>query len=453
MFDTLANRLQEVFAGLSRKGRLTEEDVDAALRQIRLALLEADVNYAVAKDFIARLRERAVGADILSSLTPGQMVIKLVLDQLTELLGGHPARLALSNRFPNVIMLVGLQGSGKTTAAAKLALLLRKRGKKPLLVAADVYRPAAIDQLQTLGRELSVPVFVGEGAIASDPVAIAKAGVQRAVDEMRDLVIIDTAGRLQIDEAMMTEAAQIKTVTRPDQILMVLDAMTGQEAVGVAEAFAQRLDFDGVLLSKLDGDARGGAALSIRSVTGKPILFASTGEKPSALEEFYPDRMAKRILGMGDMVTLIEQAQEAALDEEMSEEDAQRMAAGRFTFDDFLKSIKQMRKLGGLGAIAKMLPKDALGGANLDESRLDDAAVDRSEAIIFSMTAAERANPKLLNGSRRARIAAGCGMTVQDVNRLVKQFEEAQKAMKQYLPKMGQKAKRPKKKAKKQKRR
>ncbi|MCL2881300.1 MAG: signal recognition particle protein [Coriobacteriia bacterium] len=452
MFDNLASRLQEVFAGLSSKGRLSEEDVDGALRQIRLALLEADVNYQVAKDFIAQLRERAIGADVLSSLTPGQMVIKLVLDQLTELLGGKATRLVLSNRMPNIIMLVGLQGSGKTTAAAKLALHLRKKGKKPLLVAADVYRPAAIDQLQTLGRELSIPVFVGEGGIASDPVAIAQAGVRRAVDEMRDLVIIDTAGRLQIDEAMMAEAEAIKKATRPDQIIMVLDAMTGQEAVNVAKAFSERLDFDGVLLSKLDGDARGGAALSIRTVAGKPILFASTGEKPSALEEFHPDRMAKRILGMGDMVTLIEQAQEAALEEEISDEDTERLAAGRFTFDDFLTSIKQMRKLGGLGAIAKMLPKEALGGAALDESKLDDGMVNRSEAIIFSMTAAERANPKLLNGSRRARIAAGCGMTVMDVNRLVKQFEEAQKAMKQYMPKLGAKKKRPKKKNKKKKR-
>ncbi|MCL2655364.1 MAG: signal recognition particle protein [Coriobacteriia bacterium] len=452
MFDNLASRLQEVFAGLSSKGRLSEDDVDGALRQIRLALLEADVNYQVAKDFIARLRERAIGADVLSSLTPGQMVIKLVLDQLTELLGGKATRLVLSNRIPNIIMLVGLQGSGKTTAAAKLALYLRKKGKKPQLVAADVYRPAAIDQLQTLGRELSIPVFVGEGDIAADPVAIARAGVRQAIDEMRDLVIIDTAGRLQIDEAMMAEAEAIKKATRPDQIIMVLDAMTGQEAVGVAQAFSGRLDFDGVLLSKLDGDARGGAALSIRAVAGKPILFASTGEKPSALEEFHPDRMAKRILGMGDMVTLIEQAQEAALEEEISEEDAERLAAGKFTFDDFLTSIKQMRKLGGLGAVAKLLPKEALGGAALDESKLDDNMINRSEAIIFSMTATERANPKLLNGSRRARIAAGCGMTVADVNRLVKQFEDAQKAMKQYMPKFGAKKKRPKKKPKKKKR-
>jgi len=452
MFDNLASRLQEVFANLSSKGRLTEDDVDGALRQIRLALLEADVNYQVAKDFIARLRERAVGADVLSSLTPGQMVIKLVLDQLTELLGGKATHLVLSNRIPNIIMLVGLQGSGKTTAAAKLALHLRKKGKKPLLVAADVYRPAAIDQLQTLGRELQIPVFTGEGELAGKPVAIAQAGVRQAIEEMRDLVIIDTAGRLQIDEAMMAEAEAIKKATRPDQIIMVLDAMTGQEAVGVAAAFAERLDFDGVLLSKLDGDARGGAALSIRAVAGKPILFASTGEKPSALEEFYPDRMAKRILGMGDMVTLIEQAQEAALEEDISDEDAERMAAGKFTFDDFLTSIKQMRRLGGLGAIAKMLPKDAMGGGALDTAALDDSAVDRSEAIIFSMTAAERVNPKLLNGSRRARIAAGCGMTVPDVNRLVKQFEEAQKTMKQYLPKMGSKKKRPKKKPKKKKR-
>ena len=432
MFDNLGERLQSIFGSLTARGRLSEADIDTALREIRRALLEADVNLAVVKAFTQRVREKALGADVLSSLSPGQMVVKIVLDELTGLLGGTISRLTLSNRMPNVIVLVGLQGSGKTTAAAKLANLLRKRGKKPLMVAADVYRPAAIDQLEALGRELSVPVYRGD---SSDPVAIARDGVRFAVENMCDLVIIDTAGRLHIDDIMMDEVARIKTATRPDQILMVVDAMTGQDAVTVADAFAQRLDFDGLILSKLDGDARGGAALSIREITGKPIMFASLGEKVSALEEFHPDRMAKRILGMGDVVSLVEKASEIEIEGEYSEADAERLMRGQFTFDDFLTSIKQMRKMGGLGAIAKLLP----GGeaAKQAASTMDDTQVARIEAIIYSMTAKERVNPKLLNGSRRARIAAGAGVQVSDVNRLVKQVADAAKMMKQMQKQMG----------------
>ncbi len=426
MFDNLSNRLQAIFSGLTGKGRLTEADVDAAMREIRMALLEADVNYKVVKDFVARVRERAVGSDVMQSLTPGQQVIKIVLDELTDLLGGAGSKLVLSGRMPNVIMLVGLQGSGKTTATAKLAYLLRKQGKRPLMVACDVYRPAAIDQLEALGRELDIPVYRGEG---SDAVRIAREGVKAAVDQMRDLVIVDTAGRLHVDDEMMAEAAAIRDAVRPDQILMVVDSMTGQDAVNVAAAFAEKVDFDGVIMSKLDGDARGGAALSIRQVTGKPIKFASAGEKPDALEPFYPDRMAKRILGMGDVVTLIEKAQEAGA-ADIDAETAERLKKADFTLDDFLDQIKQVRKMGGLGSILKSLP----GAAKLKDvdKDVEEGALDRIEAIIFSMTPAERANPKIINGSRRERIATGSGVQVFDVNQLLKQFAETKKMMKQF---------------------
>lgn len=426
MFDNLAERLQDVFSGLNSKGILKEEDVDAALRQIRLALLEADVNFKVVKEFTTRVRERAIGSDVFSSLTPGQTVIKIVLDEMTELLGGVPSKLILTSRIPNIIMVVGLQGSGKTTATAKLANLLRKKGKKPLMVACDVYRPAAIDQLEALGRELSIPVYRGEG---NDPVAIAKAGVAQAIDTLRDIVIIDTAGRLHVDDVMMDEAIAIRSAVKPDQILMVVDAMTGQDAVTVASAFSEKVGFDGVIMSKLDGDARGGAALSIRKVTGKPIMFASMGEKPDSLEEFYPDRMAKRILGMGDVVGLIEKASEAAIEGDFSDDDAARLEKGQFTFDDFLKSIKQMRKMGGLGSMLSLLP----GGAQMKELQgsVDEKSIDRVEAIVYSMTQKERNNPKIINGQRRLRIARGAGVTVTEVNRLLKQFAETQKMMKQ----------------------
>lgn len=426
MFENLSQRLQDVFKNLTGKGRLTEADVDAAMREIRMALLEADVNFKVVKEFVARVRERAVGSDVMNSLTPGQQVIKIVLDELTHLLGDTNSRLALSGRVPNVIMLVGLQGSGKTTASAKLAFMLRKQGRSPLLVACDVYRPAAIDQLEALGRELDIPVYRGEG---DDPEAIARAGVRYAVDTLRDVAIVDTAGRLHVDEEMMDEAVRIRSAIKPDQILMVVDAMTGQDAVNVASAFAERVDFDGVIMSKLDGDARGGGALSIRQATGKPIKFVSLGEKPDSLEVFHPERMAKRILGMGDVVSLIEKAQEAAAGEEFDEKAAERLAKAEFTLEDFLGQIRQVRKMGGLGGVLKSLP--GMGKLKDIEGELDDSELDRVEAIIFSMTPGERRNPKTINGSRRERIAKGSGVHVSDVNRLLKQFAESRKMMKQ----------------------
>jgi len=437
MFQNLSDRLQKIFSGLTGKGRLTEADVDAAMREIRMALLEADVNYKVVKEFVARVRERAVGSDVMSSLTPGQQVIKIVLDEMVHLLGDTNSKLALSGRIPNVIMLVGLQGSGKTTATAKLAFHLRKQGKRPLMVACDVYRPAAIDQLEALGRELDIPVYRGEG---NDPVAIAKAGVRHAIDSMRDVVLVDTAGRLHVDEEMMAEAAAIRDAVKPDQVLMVVDAMTGQDAVNVADAFAQRVNFDGVIMSKLDGDARGGAALSIRQVTGKPIKFASSGEKPDALEPFYPDRMAKRILGMGDVVSLIEKAQEAAAGEEIDEKTAERLGKGDFTLEDFLTQIKQVRKMGGMGGILKSLP--GMGKLKDIDGQVDERDLDRVEAIIFSMTLQERRTPKLINGARRERIARGAGVHVSDVNRLLKQFAETRKLMKQFQSTQGKGRKR-----------
>jgi len=436
MFDSLSDRLQAIFSNLTGKGRLTEADVDAAMREIRMALLEADVNYKVVKEFVAKVRERAIGADVMKSLTPGQQVIKIVLDEMTELLGSANSRLVLSGRIPNVIMLVGLQGSGKTTATTKLAFLLRKQGKRPLMVACDVYRPAAIEQLEALGRELDIPVYRGEG---SDPVAIAKAGVRAAIDNLNDVVIVDTAGRLHVDEEMMAEAAAIRDAVRPDQILMVVDAMTGQDAVNVAAAFATKVDFDGVIMSKLDGDARGGAALSIRQVTGKPIKFASEGEKPNSLEPFYPDRMAKRILGMGDVVSLIERAQEVGA-ADVDAETAERMRRAEFTLEDFLTQIKQVRKMGGLGGIMKSLP--GMGKFKDVEGEVDEHALDRIEAIIFAMTPAERNKPNVINGSRRERIARGSGVEVFDVNQLLKQFTETRKLMKQFQSKSGKSKKR-----------
>jgi signal recognition particle subunit SRP54 len=424
VFDTLSDRLQAVFAKLTGRGILSEADVDAAMREVRMALLEADVDFKTVKTFVARVRERSVGQEVMTSLTPGQMVVKIVLDELTTLMGAAESRLILSGRMPAVVMLVGLQGSGKTTAAAKLARLLRTQGKSPLLIACDVYRPAAIDQLEALGRQLDIPVYRGEG---TDAVAIAQAGVREAVSRMRDVVIIDTAGRLHIDDEMMTEAAAIKTALKPDQVLMVIDAMTGQDAVNAAAAFAERVDFDGVIVTKLDGDARGGAALSVRSVTGKPIKFAGVGEKLDALEPFFPERMAKRILGMGDVVTLIEKAQET-LDTETATDMEARLASGAFTLDDFLAQLQQVRKMGSLTDILALVP-----GANKlpKDAKIDEGALTRVEAVIRSMTEGERRKPSSINGSRRERIAAGAGVSVFDVNQVLKQFAQAQKMVKQ----------------------
>ena len=424
MFDNLTDRLQAVFSKLTGRGVLNEKDVDAAMREIRMALLEADVDFKTVKEFVARVRERAIGQDVMSSLTPGQMVVKIVLDELTALMGVTESRLVLSGRTPSVIMLVGLQGSGKTTAAAKLANLLRRQGRSPLLVAGDVYRPAAIDQLEALGKQLDVPVYRGEG---TDPVAIAQAGIREAIARMRDVVIVDTAGRLHVDDEMMDEAAAIKRATRPDQVLMVIDAMTGQDAVNAASAFAERVDFDGVIVTKLDGDARGGAALSVKAVTGKPIKFAGVGEKLDALEVFHPERMAKRILGMGDVVTLIEKAQDA-VDTDLAEAMEARLRGGAFTLDDFLTQLQQVRKMGSIGDILKMIP--GMGKLPKDAD-IDEGALGRTEAIIRSMTSAERAKPAIVNGSRRERIARGAGVSVYDVNQMLKQFSQAQKMVKQ----------------------
>lgn len=429
MFENLTQRLQGVFARLTGKGRLSEADIDAAMREVRLALLEADVNFTVVKDFVARVRERAVGADVMRSLTPGQTVIKIVLDELTALMGASETKLAFSGRIPNVVMLVGLQGSGKTTAAAKLANLLRKQGRRPLLVACDVYRPAAIDQLEALGRELDIAVF--RGAEGEGPVEIARAGVKAAVAAMRDTVIVDTAGRLHVDQAMMEEAARIRDAVRPDQVLMVIDAMTGQDAVTAATAFAARVDFDGVIVTKLDGDARGGSALSVRSVTGKPIVFVGVGERLDALEPFHPDRMAQRILGMGDVVSLIERAQESVAAADAAELE-KRLATSEFTLDDFLSQLVQVRKMGPLKDVLGMIPgMGAAQRAQLADAEVDEKALDRTQAIIRSMTAQERRKPALINGHRRVRIAAGSGTTVQEVNRLLDQFAQMRKMVRQ----------------------
>ena len=442
MFDTLSEKLQNVFSGFRSKGKLSEEDVDAGIREIRMALLEADVNYKVVKSFCKRVKERCLTAEVMDSLTPGQNVVKVVLEEMTELLGGETAELSFGNRIPGVVMLVGLQGSGKTTAAAKLAYRLGKQGHSPLLVACDVYRPAAAEQLQTLGDEQGVRVYRGEG---KDPVAIAKEGVQDAIDSLRDVVIIDTAGRLHVDDEMMDEAVAIRDAVQPDEILMVVDAMTGQDVVNVASAFAERVDFDGVIMSKMDGDARGGGALSIREVTGKPIKFISSGEKPDSLEVFHPDRMAKRILGMGDVVSIVEKAIEVQ-DKQVEKEEAERIAKATFDFNDFLDVVRQTRKMGGLGKLVSSLPG---GDKAIQNGEVDEGELDRTEAIINSMTPEERAKPSLLNGSRRARIAKGCGMTVTEVNQFVKRFDETRrqvrKLMTQYKQSMGGKGKKGKK--------
>ena len=427
MFESLSNRLQDTFDSLRGKGRLTEADIDAAMREVRMALLEADVNFKVVKQFVASCKERCLSSEVLESLTPAQNVVKIVLDELTELLGSTESRLVLSSRIPNVIMLVGLQGSGKTTAAAKLAYRLREENHMPLLVACDVYRPAAADQLETLGREIDVRVYRGDG---TDPVAIAKEGVRDAIDSLRDVVIIDTAGRLHVDDAMMDEAAAIRDAVRPDQILMVVDAMTGQDVVNVAAAFAEKVDFDGVIMSKMDGDARGGGALSIRQVTGKPIKFISQGEKPDSLEEFHPDRMAKRILGMGDMVSLIESAVKVQ-QEEVEAEATERLRRMEITLDDFLDMNRQINKMGGIQKLISALPG---GDRALGAGQVDEHAFDRMTVIINSMTKAERAKPDILNGSRRSRIAAGAGVTVTEVNQLIKKFNETKKQMKKMMP-------------------
>ena len=426
MFDNLSDKLQSIFSGLRGKGRLTEEDIDTAMREIRRALLEADVNFKVVKEFTKRTKERCLTAEVLDSLTPAQNVVKIVLDELTALMGEESKPLQLSSRIPNVIMLVGLQGSGKTTAAAKLAYLLKQQNHSPLLCACDVYRPAAADQLQTLGEEIGVRVYRGEG---KDPVKIAKEGVRDAIDSLRDVVIVDTAGRLHVDEEMMAEAEAIKAAVEPDRIYMVVDAMTGQDAVNVAKAFADRVDFDGVIMSKMDGDARGGGALSIKQVTGKPITFISQGEKPDSLERFHPDRMAKRILGMGDVVSIIESASKLRA-EEIEQAEAERMARGNLTLNDFLLMKQQIGKMGGVQKLISALPG---GDRAMREGQVNEHALDEMAVIIGSMTKREREHPEILNGSRKARIAAGAGVKVFQVNQLLKQFMETKKMVRSMM--------------------
>lgn len=426
MLDNLSDKLQSIFSGLRSKGKLNEDDINSAMKEIRMALLEADVNFKVVKSFIKNTKERCLDAEVLDSLTPAQNVIKVVLDELTKLLGESDSQLVLSSRIPNVIMLVGLQGSGKTTAAAKLAYLLKKQNHNPLLVACDVYRPAAADQLQTLGDEIGVRVYRGDG---KDPVKIAQEGVRDAVDSLRDVVIVDTAGRLHVDEEMMAEAAAIRDAVEPDQILMVVDAMTGQDVVNVASAFAEQVDFDGVIMSKMDGDARGGGALSIKQVTGKPIKFISMGEKLDSLEEFHPDRMAKRILGMGDVISLIETASQIRA-EEIEQEEAERMMRADLNLNDFLTINKQVRKIGGIQKLVSALPG---GDKALKDGQVNENALDEMEVIINSMTKEEREKPSVLNGSRRARVASGAGVSVTQVNQMMKKYNETRKMMKQMM--------------------
>ncbi|MBP2651291.1 MAG: Signal recognition 54 kDa protein [Firmicutes bacterium] len=428
VFEGLADKLQQTFKKLRGRGKLSETDVNEAMREVRVALLEADVNFKVAKDFIAKVKERAIGQEVLGSLSPAQHVIKIVNDELTALMGGTQSRITVSSRPPTVVMMVGLQGAGKTTTAGKLAKYLVKQNKKPLLVAADIYRPAAIKQLEVLGQQLEVPVFsLGD---KESPVVIAKKAMEHAQAYARDFVIIDTAGRLHINEELMGELKAVKQAVKPHEILLVVDAMTGQDAVTVAEAFNKDLGLDGVILTKLDGDARGGAALSVKKVTGCPIKFTGQGEKLDALEPFHPDRMASRILGMGDVLSLIEKA-ESTIDFEKAQALEKKLRKEEFTLEDFLDQLQQVRKLGPLENILGMLP--GMGDLKkLKDVQIDEKQVKRVEAIIQSMTTQERRDPSLLNGSRRKRIALGSGTKVQDVNRLLKQFDDAKKMMKRF---------------------
>ncbi len=429
MFDQLSDRLQSTLSDVRSRGKLSEGDVDAAMREIRLALLEADVNFKVVKAFTKELKERCLGSEVMESLDPGQQVVKIVNEELTGLMGGSGRDLAFSSSGPTVILMAGLQGSGKTTACAKLAQHLGKGGKDVALAACDVYRPAAVEQLVTVGGRAGAHVY--EQGTEADPVEIATWALDRAREERRDVLIIDTAGRLHIDEELMDELAKIRKRTKPHDVLLVVDAMTGQDAVGVAESFAEAAEFDGVVMTKLDGDARGGAALSVKAVTGKPILFASTGEKLEAFEAFHPDRMASRILGMGDVLSLIEKAEEQ-VDERQAEDLQKKLESDRFTLEDFLQQMRQVRKMGPLSGLIGMIPgMGAMKG--LKNAEVDEGELDRVEAIILSMTPEERVNPSVINGSRRKRIANGSGVRVQHVKQLLKQFEQMRKMMRQMV--------------------
>ena len=422
-FEGLSSKLQDITRKLRGKARITESDLKEMLREVKLALLEADVNYKIVKDFISSVQEKALGQDVLKSLTPGQQVIKIVKDELVELLGGEESKINFTPNPPTVIMLVGLQGSGKTTTAGKLANLLRKQGKKPLLVACDIYRPAAIKQLQVVGKQLDIPVYANE--TSKDVVHIAKQAMSVAISKMNDVVILDTAGRLHIDEELMQELKNVKQGVKPHEILLVVDSMIGQDAVNIAQSFNENLGIDGVVLTKLDGDTRGGAALSVKKVTGRPIKFAATGEKLSDIEVFHPDRMASRILGMGDVLSIIEKAEES-FDLEQAEKLEKQLRKKEFDLDDYLTQLRQVKKMGSFSSLLKMMP----GMANIKDLKVDDKEFVRIEAMICSMTKEEKKNPKLLNASRRIRIAKGSGTTVQQINQFMKSFEMTQKMMK-----------------------
>ena len=422
-FEGLSSRLQEITRKLRGKTRITESDLKEVLREVKLALLEADVNYKIVKDFVKVIEEKALGQDVLKSLTPGQQVVKIVKDELVDLLGGEDSKISFSSNPPTIIMLVGLQGSGKTTTAGKLANIIRKQGKKPLLVACDVYRPAAIKQLQVVGKQLDIPVYANEET--KDVSLIARQSISVAMSKLNDVIILDTAGRLHIDEELMNELKKVKADVKPHEILLVVDAMTGQDAVNVASSFNENLGIDGVVLTKLDGDTRGGSALSVKKVTGKPIKFAATGEKLSDIEEFHPERMASRILGMGDVLSIIEKAEES-FDEEEALKLEKKLKKQGFDLDDYLAQLKQMKKLGSFSSILKMLP----GMSALKDVKIDDKEFDKIEAIISSMTKEERRDPKILNGSRRLRIAKGSGTSVQEINKFMNSYEMTQKMMK-----------------------
>lgn len=433
-FEGLASRLQNVFGKLKSRGKLTEDDVNEALREVRLALLEADVNFKVVKDFIAKIKERAIGQEVMKSFTPGMVVVDIVNKELTALMGGTQAKLARSNRPPTIILMAGLQGAGKTTSTGKLAKYLQKQNHKPLMVAADIYRPAAIKQLQVLGEQLKVPVYAPGADV--NPVDIATQGIAHAKEHGHDYVLIDTAGRLHIDEALMEELTKIKEAIQPDEILFVVDAMTGQEAVNVADSFHKQLGLTGVVITKLDNDTRGGAAISVKAVTGCPIKFAATGEKMDALEPFHPERMASRILGMGDMLTLIEKAQ-ANIDADKAKEMERKLRKAEFTFDDFLEQMEQVKKMGPLDQILDMMPGMGKMKDQMKNVKIDEKQMARTAAIVKSMTKEERAKPEILSPTRRKRIALGSGNTVVEVNRFIKQFEDMRKMMKQFSGMMG----------------
>ena len=429
-FEGLSSRLQEVTRKLRGKARITENDLKEVLREVKLALLEADVNYKIVKEFISTIQEKALGQDVLKSLTPGQQVIKIVKDELIELLGGEESRINFTPNPPTVIMLVGLQGSGKTTTAGKLANIIRKQGKQPLLVACDVYRPAAIKQLQVIGAQLNIPVYTNEST--KDVSLIAKQAMNFAISKMNDVIILDTAGRLHIDEELMQELKTLKANTKPHEIMLVIDAMTGQDAVNVAEKFNNDLGIDGIVVTKLDGDTRGGAALSVKKITGKPIKFAATGEKLSDIEVFHPERMASRILGMGDVLSIIEKAEET-FDEEEAKKLEEKLRKQQFDLDDYLKQLRQIKKMGSFSSILKMIP----GMNSLKDVKVDDKEFVKIEAIICSMTKEEKQNPKILNASRRIRIAKGSGTTVQQINKFMSSFEMTQKMMKKMTSEKG----------------